>query len=69
MLGGMVEPKNCRQPAIIPDAARAILCRNSRSCSGNFFIDEDVLREEGCTDFSAYAVDPQQPLAPDLFLD
>ena len=58
-----------RQPAIVADAAQAILSRESRSCTGNFFIDEDVLREEGVTDFDQYAVQPGLDLYPDLFLD
>ncbi len=69
MLKGMVEPKNCRQPAIVADAALAIFKRPASGCHGNFFIDEEVLREEGTTDFSAYAVTPGEPLFPDLFLD
>lgn len=69
MLGDRVEPENCRKPAIVADAAHAILCRDSRSCTGNFFIDERVLREEGVTDFEPYAVEPDRPLLKDLFLD
>lgn len=69
MLGGLIDPQNCRQPNIMADAARAILCRDSRHCSGNFFIDEEVLRDAGVRDFSAYAVNAAQPLATDLFLD
>jgi len=51
------------------DAAHAVLCRRTPDCSGNFFIDDEVLAQEGCEDFSAYAVDPSHPLAPDFFLD
>ncbi len=69
MLGGLVDPEACRLPRIMADAAHAILCRDSRNCTGNFFIDEEVLREAGTTDFSHYAVNPDKPLAPDLFLD
>jgi citronellol/citronellal dehydrogenase len=69
MLEGLVKPENCRTSAIVADAAHAILTRDSRSCSGNFFIDEEVLREAGVTDFSPYAVDPSGHLLPDLFLD
>ncbi len=68
MLGGRVQPENCRTPEIMADAAHAILVRNSRDCTGNFFLDEDVLNEEGVTDFSKYAVDAGQSLLPDLFL-
>lgn len=68
MLGGMVKPANCRKPDIVADAAHAILTRDARECTGNFFIDEDVLREDGVSDFDQYAVEPGQPLIPDFFL-
>jgi citronellol/citronellal dehydrogenase len=58
-----------RKPEIMADAAHAILTRDSRSVTGRFLIDEEVLREAGIRDFSAYAVDPRQKLLPDLFLD
>jgi len=57
-----------RKPAIVADAAYAILKRDSRACSGNFFIDEEVLREAGVKDFEPYAVSPGTPLYNDLFL-
>ena len=69
MLGGMVDPKNCRTPAIMADAAHAILSAPPAARTGQFLIDEDVLRATGVTDFDRYAVEPGQPLAPDLFLD
>jgi len=69
MLGGRIKPDNCRTENIMADAAHAILCRDSRSCSGNFFIDEAVLIEEGQTDFAQYAVQAGAPLLKDLFLD
>ncbi|MGA9853361.1 MAG: NAD(P)-dependent oxidoreductase [Gammaproteobacteria bacterium] len=69
MLGDRVSADNCRTPAFVADAAHAILTRDGRTCSGNFYIDEEVLREEGATDFAAYAVKPGAPLEPDLFLD
>lgn len=58
-----------RKPAIVSDAAYAILTRDSRACSGNFFIDESVLREAGVVDFERYAVTPGVPLFNDIFLD
>ncbi len=58
-----------RKPAIMAAAAHAILVRDSRSGSGNFFIDEDVLRAAGESDFEQYAVSPGTPLFNDLFLD
>ena len=51
------------------DAAYWILCRDSRECSGNFFIDETVLRDSGVTDFDVYANDPSKPLYLDLLVD
>jgi citronellol/citronellal dehydrogenase len=57
-----------RQPSIMADAAHAILTRDARTTTGNFFLDDEVLREAGVTDFSRYAVKPGMPLLPDLFL-
>jgi citronellol/citronellal dehydrogenase len=69
MLGGLVTPGQCRTPEILADAAHAILTRDSRSCTGNFFIDEQVLAEEGIRGLEQYAVSPGTPLRKDLFLD
>ena len=69
MLGGVVKADNCRNPEIMADAALSILCRDSKTTSGNFFIDEDVLRADGVKDFDSYAVKAGQPLMKDLFLD
>jgi len=57
-----------RKPAIVADAAWRILTRDSRECSGNFFIDEEVLKEAGVGDFTHYAVMPGAELQQDLFL-
>ena len=57
-----------RKPAIVADAVYAILMRDSQTCSGNFFTDEEVLREVGVSDFEQYAVSPGTPLFKDLFL-
>jgi citronellol/citronellal dehydrogenase len=59
---------NMRTPEIVADAAHAIVTRDARTCTGRFLIDEDVLREAGVSDFDRYAVQPGQPLLPDLFL-
>lgn len=59
----------CRKPEIVADAAHAVLTRTAKGFAGNFLIDEDVLREDGVHDFSAYAVDATQTLLPDLFLE
>jgi citronellol/citronellal dehydrogenase len=64
-----VNPNMGRKPEILADAAHAILTRDSRNCTGNFFIDDEVLAEAGITDLDAYAVKPGTPLLPDLFLD
>jgi citronellol/citronellal dehydrogenase len=64
-----VDAARCRRPEIVADAAHAVLVRPARDCTGAFLIDEEVLREAGVDDFAAYAVDPSQPLLPDLFLD
>ncbi len=58
-----------RKPAIMADAAHAIVVRNSRDVTGQFFIDEEVLREQGVTDFEQYALTPGAKLNPDIFLD
>jgi len=58
-----------RKPAIMADAAYAILNRDSRRHTGNFYIDEAVLREEGVADFERYAVTPGAQLYSDLFLE
>jgi citronellol/citronellal dehydrogenase len=63
-----VRAEHCRTPDIVADAAHAILTRPSRESTGRFYIDEDVLRDEGVTDFDRYAVAPGHPLLPDLFL-
>ncbi|MEH6445178.1 MAG: NAD(P)-dependent oxidoreductase [Oceanospirillaceae bacterium] len=67
-LGGIIQAENCRTPAIVADSAHHILLQDARHCTGNFFIDEQVLTEAGITDFSKYAVDPTKTLMPDLFL-
>jgi citronellol/citronellal dehydrogenase len=64
-----VEAGNGRKPEIMADAAHAILTRAAREASGQFFIDDEVLRAAGVSDFSAYIVDSSKPLLPDLFLD
>jgi len=61
--------KPSRKPAIVADAAYAILNRDRRRATGNFYIDEAVLREEGVTQLDQYAVTPGARLCPDLFLD
>ena len=54
LLGGEEAIKKCRKPEIMADAAYTIFTKSSRECTGNFFVDEEVLRESGITDFSQY---------------
>ena len=68
LLGGDSMVQASRTPEIVADAAYHILQRNSRECSGNFFIDDEVLTMEGCYDFTKYAVDPSQKPMPDFFV-
>jgi len=68
MLGDLVKPENCRRPEIMADAAHAILCQASKTTTGHFFLDEDVLRSTGVRDFDKYAVNAKRPLMKDLFL-
>ncbi len=68
LLGGDALARHGRTPEIVADAAMAILRRDARTCTGNFFIDEEVLQAEGIHDFARYAVAPGEELAPDLFV-
>jgi len=68
LLGGDFLIQRSRKPEIVADAAYYILQRPSYDCTGNFFIDEQVLQEQGVTDFTSYAVNPQQKLMMDLFI-
>ncbi len=68
MLGGEALARHGRTPQIVADAAHLILTRPSRQCTGNFFIDETLLRESGVTDFGQYAAEPGAELQTDLFL-
>ena len=69
LLGGDEVVKRSRKPDIMSDAAYLILTRPSRECNGNFFIDEDLLREHGVSDFEQYAVEPGVELMNDFFVD
>ena len=71
LLGGDMAMKRCRTPEIMADAAHIILSQNSRECTGNFFIDETVLRNHGVTDFGKYvAIEGTKDgdLIPDFFV-
>lgn len=68
LLGGDFLIQRSRTPEIVADAAFHILQQPSHECTGNFFTDEEVLEKEGVTDFSKYAVNPEQKLMRDLFI-
>ncbi len=68
VLGGDEGMKACRKPEIMGDAAYAIFNRPAKDCTGNFFIDDEVLAAEGTTNFDQYAVSPGTPLMPDFFV-
>ncbi len=67
---GTEDLRRVRSPEILADAAHAILTRDSRSFSGRYCIDEEVLREEGVSDFAGYrAADVrEEDLLPDFFI-
>ena len=69
LLGGEAMIRRSRTPAIIADAAHAILTTSSRELTGQTIIDEELLRERGMEDFSGYAVDPAAELMIDLYVD
>nr|XP_048275964.1 hydroxysteroid dehydrogenase-like protein 2 isoform X2 [Myodes glareolus] len=68
MLGGSGVESQCRKVDIIADAAYSIFKR-PKSFTGNFILDENILKEEGINDFDVYAIKPGHPLLPDFFLD
>jgi citronellol/citronellal dehydrogenase len=68
LLGGETVAAQSRSPDIMADAAYAVFNRPSREATGNFYIDEEVLRAEGVTDFSKYAPQATGPLAGDFFV-
>ncbi len=68
LLGGKSTIKHSRIPEIVADAAYIILTKPSKECTGNFFIDEDILVEHGLTDLKKYSVDPNEELFQDFFL-
>jgi len=66
----LADAKRGRKPEIMADAAYAILTRESKSCTGNFFIDDEVLASAGVTDLDQYAVTPgNKTFQPDFFVD
>lgn len=69
MAGGEAVMRRSRLPAIMGDAAYHVLTRPSRECTGNFFVDDEVLESAGVGDLSGYAVDPDAELFPDFFVE
>ena len=69
LLGGDEAMRRARTPEIVADAAHAILVRDPRSCSGNAFIDDEVLAEAGITDLDRYAPAEDTDLSLDIFVD
>jgi citronellol/citronellal dehydrogenase len=69
LLGGDEAMARSRVPAIVADAAYEILRRDPRSCTGNAFIDDEVLAEAGIVDLDPYAGTPGAELALDIFVD
>ncbi|KAK6102806.1 short chain dehydrogenase family protein [Brugia pahangi] len=68
MISTKAAQNNCRKPTIMADAAYALLSRDSTNYTGNFVIDEEILREEGMKDFDQYSVNPGATLLEDFFL-
>lgn len=68
LLGGEELIQQTRKPEIVADAAFLILQQTPQTCTGNFFIDEEVLAAHGIREFEQYAVNPAMPLMPDFFL-
>ena len=68
LLGGDDTMQGSRKPAIMADAAHAVLTRDSRKATGNFYIDDEVLKSEGVTDLSKYQSVPGADLIPDFFV-
>ena len=66
-LGGQEMMRRSRKPSIMADSAHWIVSQSVET-SGNFFIDEDVMRQMGITDLTEYAVDPSVDLMPDFFV-
>src|SRR5215210_5627465 len=69
LLGGDEAMVRARMPEIMGDAAREILVRDPPSCTGNTFIDDEVLAESGVTDLERYSASADADLALDLFVD
>jgi citronellol/citronellal dehydrogenase len=69
LLGGDEAMRRARTPEIYADSAAEVLRRDPRECTGNAYIDDEVLAEAGVTDLDKYVADPGGELALDLFVD
>ncbi len=69
LLGGDEAMRRARTPEIVADAAHAILVRDPRSCTGNSFIDDEVLAEAGISDLDRYSAAEDTDLSLDIFVD
>jgi citronellol/citronellal dehydrogenase len=68
LLGGDAVMAGSRTPDIMADAAYVVFTRKSRECTGNFFVDDEVLASAGVTDLAKYASVPGADLVPDFFV-
>ena len=68
LLGGDEAIRGSRSPEIVADAAHVVLTSPSRTCTGNYFVDEDLLRSAGVSDFTKYQTVPGAELLPDFFV-
>ncbi len=69
LLGGEKMVAMSRKPQIMGDAVYHILSKQPAECTGNLFLDEEVLQKEGVTDFNQYAITPGGRLYPDLYVE
>lgn len=71
MLQGKEAENHSRKPEIMADAAYAILIQDPKKVTGNFFIDDNILRDNGVTNLDQYACKPEfkDQLMPDFFID
>ena len=68
LLGGEESLRGCRKPEIMADAAHVILTKPSRELTGQFLMDDEVLKSAGVTDLDQYAVSPGADLLADFFV-
>ncbi len=68
VLGGPEAMRHCRKPEIVADAAHWIVTQDSRTCTAQFLLDEDVVQRLHGKSLDDYAVEPGQELMPDFFV-